>query len=299
MSQRFFNPFRVLDEAERASHLAAYRTFLAARDGTPDLASRTLSLREGRMRALEANTDVWSEAVDHAGFARCMSGDRSGRFEPRTEWALVAALANESENYGVDIELRRFARSGKLPGLREADLLLSVYVQETYHCRILVEVCRACGAGVAPRRPGLTNRSLVWLIGTLPGVLRWVPVMAGELVGTAVFRLLYERLNLFDARPATRAKLRELLEEVWIDEIGHVAFLRAQLGPAGLIAVRAMLPLVAAAVLKDLPRLDGIGLTPKSILRALRDGVAMPSAVDWIDADVAWPSDSDAELARA
>ena len=299
MSLRFFDPFRVLDEQERGNQLAAYREFLASRDGTPDLASRTLSLREDRMRALEASTDAWPEAVNLTDFARCMAGDRSGRFEPRTEWALVAALANESENYGVDIELRRFARHGKLPGLREADLLLSVYVQETYHCRILVEVCRACGAGFAPRRPGLTNRSLVWLIGALPGVLRWVPVMAGELVGTAVFRLLYEGLSLFDARPATRARLRELLEEVWIDEIGHVAFLRAQLGSASLIAVRAMLPLVAAAVLKDLPRLDGIGLTPTSILCALREGVAIPPAVDWIEADVAAPGDAVAELVRA
>ena len=297
---RFLNPFRVLSEDERARDLAAYRQFLTGRDGEPDVESRVLSRRESRMRAIEQNPVVWAGALDRDAFARFVAGDRSGPFDGRTELALAAALANESENYGVDIELRRFAKQGKLPGLREPDLLLSVYVQEAYHCRILIELCRTCGIEFRPRRPAFAIRALVGIIGVLPGALRWVPVMAGEIVATAVFRLLYRRLDLFASNPAAHARMCELLRAIWIDEIGHVAFLRAQLGPVALAVAWALLPLVAIAVLRDLPPLVELGITPRRILESLRNGIEIPSEITWVPQEsVAEPDESERELSRA
>jgi hypothetical protein len=278
-----FDPFRVLSEEERVRYLADYRAFLAERDGVPDVASRTLSRREARMREIETNPIVWSGALKHEAFSRFIAGDRRGPFDGRTELALAAALANESENYGVDIELRRFAKHGKLPGLRAADLLLSVYVQEAYHCRLLVELCTTCGIDFRPRCPGMTIRGLIALIGALPGWMRWVPVMAGEVVATAVFRILYARLELFAAHPEAHARLRQIVREVWADEIGHVGFLRAQLGQGALVAVRLLLPIVAAAVLRDLPPLVELGITRSRILDDLRSGIELPSEMAWLE----------------
>lgn len=285
-----FDPFRVLDERERAEQLASYREFLEARDGKPNIANRTLSLREPRMRAIEGQSLVWPGAVDPRAFARCMAGDHAAPRDARTEWALVAGLANQTEGYGVDIELPRVTRSKALPRLREADLLLSIYIQESYHCRILAEVCRACGVELERRPPGLANRILIGVIGALPGAFRWIPIMAGELVGTAVFKHLAARLDLFDERPEVRESIRSLLTEIWIDEVGHVAYLRAQLGPLALAVVRALLPLVVPGVVRDLPPLQALGLTPRALLESLREGVEIPEGATWIeDESVAHP----------
>ena len=277
-----FDPFRVLTEAEREAHLHRYREFLGTRDGQPDLTARTLAVREPRMSEIEQRPVAWEGALDRSAFERFLSGDKRGPFDARTELVLAAALANESEAYGVDIELRRFARNNTLPGLRSADLLLTVYVEEAYHCRILAALCRTCGVEFEPRRPGALLRSLVWVIGALPGAMRWVPVMAGETVATAVFRLLHARADLFEAHPEVRDRVQQLLRDIWIDEVGHVAFLRAQLGRLGLLASRALLPVVARTVLHQLPPLPHLGIDAGRILAALRDGIEVPPEMSWL-----------------
>jgi hypothetical protein len=284
-SIRTLDPLRVLSEEERREHLDAYRRFLAARDGDADLEARTLSRREPRMRAIESSPVAWRGEIDEAGFRRCLAGERDTRLDPRTEWVLAAAKANEGERYGVEIEIGRYLARGGFPGIRDPLLMRYVLMQESYHCRILVELCRTCGIGFEPQPPGWTNRALLALIGALPGGLRWIPVMAGEIVGTAVFRLLHANLGLFADDPAVHARLRDLIREIWLDEVLHVAYLRAHLGPAGLAAVRLTIPEVARAVLRDVPQLRSLGCTRQSILDDLKGGIEIPAEIDWLAPD--------------
>lgn len=294
------DPLRVLGDAERRAHLAAYQRFLCARDGDADLEARTLSRRELRMRAIESSPVVWRGAIDEAGFRRCLAGERGTRLDPRTEWVLAAAKANEGERYGVDIEIRRYLERGGFPGVRDPLLMRYVLMQESYHCRILVELCRTCGLAFEAHEPGWMNRALLVLIGALPGALRWIPVMAGEIVGTAVFRLLHANLGLFAEDPAVHARLRDLIREIWLDEVLHVAYLRAHLGGAALAAVRLMIPQVARAVLRDVPQLRSLGCTAARILAELRNGIEIPAEIDWLEPDaVHAPAEGVAQLVGA
>lgn len=295
-----FDPLRVLDAEERRAHLAAYQDFLSARDGDDDVASRTLSLREPRMRAIENSPMAWRGAIDESGFRRCLSGERSARLDPRTEWALAAAKANQGESYGVEIEIRRYLARGRFPGVRDPKLMRYVMLQESYHCRILAELSRTCGLDFTPQEPGWTNRALLVLIGALPGWLRWVPVMAGEIVATAVFRLLHSQLGLFAEDPAVHARLRDLIREIWVDEVLHVAYLRALLGAPGMTAVRLLLPQVARAVLRDVPQLINLGCTPERVLAELENGIEIPVEIDWLEPDaVQGSAEGVAQLAGA
>jgi hypothetical protein len=279
------DPLRVLTADERREHLDAYLHFLRARDGEDDLESRTLSRREQRMRAIEASPVVWRGEIDEPGFRRCLAGERGTQLDARTEWVLAAAKANEGERYGVEIEIRRYLARGGFPGVRDPVLMRYVLMQESYHCRILVELCRTCGLSFEAREPGWTNRALLALIGVLPGGLRWIPVMAGEIVGTAVFRLLHAHLGLFASEPAVQARLRDLIREIWLDEVLHVAYLRAHLGAAGLAAVKLLIPQVARAVLRDVPQLRTLGCTAQRILEELRGGIEIPAEIDWLVPD--------------
>ena len=277
---RRMDPFRHVDADERRSHLERYERFLAERDGAQDFENRTLSLREVRMRDFEEKEVSWGGDFDHDGFARAWDGDRKIRLDPRTEWMIAAGKAAEGEIYGVDLEFRRYQDRGGY-GTDCEGLIRRVLLQETYHCRTLAELCRTCGFDVSFRPPGWANRQMMRVIGALPARARWVPVLAGEVVGSEVFRLLGEQCAVFDAEPEVASRLRALIREIWIDETLHVAFFRAQLGPGALRAARRAVPIIAKAVLRDVPRLAHLGLTEASLLPVLDRGVAVPPEVDW------------------
>lgn len=282
---RSFDPFRLLSEEERTRHLDAYLRFLGQREGEVDLTRRTLSRREERMRELERDGAAWIGELDREGFRRSMSRQRVDALDPRTQWILAAAKANEGERYGVELEIGRYLRRGGFPGIRSPQLMLYLLMQESYHCRILVQVCRTCGVSFESRDPGWANRALMGVIGALPGRMRWIPVLAAETVGTAVFRLLIEHLGLFAEQQEVRERLNLLMRQIWVDEVLHVAFLRAHLHRSGLAAARCLVPLVAGATLRDVPQLGALGITPRQILAALRGGIEIPEEIDWLDAD--------------
>jgi hypothetical protein len=284
--KRSFDAFRVLDRAEREAHLHRYLAYLRERDGRIDLPRRHLAAREPEMRALE-NTQVrWRGGIDRAGFERSLAGSRNEVLDPQTEWVLAAARANEGERYGVEIEIGRFVRRGnRFPGVPCQETMLYVMLQEAYHCRILVDLCRACGLEFDPKPPGWASRGLIVAIGTLPSWMRWVPVMAGELVGCAVFRILNENTRLFAAQAEVELHLQKLMRTIWIDEVLHVAYLRALLGRIGLLFVRAMLPVVAWSVLREVPQLRNLGCRPRRIVESALAGIDIPDEIDWMQGD--------------
>jgi hypothetical protein len=259
------------------------REFLLERDGEPDVNARTLSRREPKMRMYEENPVIWDRALDLRAFDRAFSGDRRGHIDARTEFALAAAKSNEGEAFGVEIELRRYEKHGLYNGLRAPDVLLTQYMQETYHCRLLVELCRTCGIDFRPRRPALANRILISIMGTIPAAVKWIPGMAGELVGAAVFGILHSRTGLFSERPEVEARLRDLLYDIWLDESIHISYLRAQNGRLALKFVRLLFPVVAWFLLADMPRLRNLGITMRGLLEWTRGGVPIPDEIAWIE----------------
>jgi hypothetical protein len=74
----------------------------------------------------------------------------------------------------------------------------------------------------------------------LPESLSFTLLAAGELMGTIAFLELAERAErLLRDEPAVLARIRDLLDEILIDEVGHVTYLLGSMGPARLSVVRA------------------------------------------------------------
>jgi hypothetical protein len=293
--ERSFDAFRVLDREERAEHLDRYRAWLRRRDGEPDARARTLSSREPAMQELERANLRWRGALDVEGFARCLAGHRRERLDARTEWVLAVARSNEGERYGLETELRRYLERGHFPGVPCQEIMVRVMLQESYHCRILRELWRTAGLDFEPGPPAWPYHVMMGLIASLPSWTRWVPVMAGELVGTSAFKVLHANVSLFAEQPEVEEHFRRLIREIWVDEVLHVAYLRAVLGRAGLIAVRALLPVIAFGVLHDVPQLRKLGCTPRKMVQEACRGVEIPAEIDWLapdepgDAPVALP----------
>lgn len=287
---RSFDPLRVLSEDERRRQLDAFLGFVTEREGEIDLERRTLARREPRMRAFEQNAVVWTGDVDREGFRRSMQRLPVATLDLRTQWILAAAKANEGERFGIEIELARYRARGSFSGMRSPRLMLYMLMQEAYHCRLLVDICRTCGVEFESREPAVATRFLIAVIGALPGRMRWVPVLAAEMVGTTVFRLLATRLHLFAEQPEVRGHLTACMREIWLDEVLHVAFLRAQLHAPGLAVARALVPVIARETLRDVPQLGTLGVTPHEILESLKGGIEIPEELGWLEAD--GPSES-------
>jgi hypothetical protein len=272
----FLHPFRNLRVEERERHVADYLAHLRSSDGEVAFAARQLTLRELRMRAIEA----WQPRA-----AAPPTAD-AARLARRAEWLLAATKANEGESYGVEIELDRYAERGGFPGFESPELMLRVLMQESYHCRILSELCRTVGATLAASTPAWPTRAFLAVIGAVPAQLRWAIVLAGECVGATLFRRLHETLPECGFGAEQQERLRALILEIWRDEVLHVAFLRASLGRAGLAASRALLPVIAFGVFQQVPDLRALGCTPSEILAELRHGIPVPRELAWLRADV-------------
>jgi len=254
-----FDLFRPLPpEAQREQRLA-YRSFLADRDGTPDIAARTLSYREERMK-LFLRPGLAPRELDRGSFEA-----QYARFDPSRptsrEALLILALVkvNAAEAYGVNSSYPKALRRARA---LDDDLELMLLIEETYHTKILLSSALLYGIAVdGPYTPPPSLRLLIAGIEHAPEVLARPLTMAAEILGTALFsNLLHVARDVCQADPELRDALEERLTDVLIDEIGHISFNRMCLGERGLERVRSLLPWVARGLAGAMPELGALGL---------------------------------------
>ena len=232
--------------------LQRYREFLVARDGEPDFLRRTLARREAFFDRLAREPVRSAIRVDRATYLRNLARRRP---EPGLDahmlWILATAKANQAERFGVGL--------AELYGLvtDESDpVQVHVQLQEFYHTRILADAVAIFGLPVHPRPPALVARLIVKLLLTLPE--EWGLPLAGgaEMAGCIIFRALRDRgVALFAAEPAVAGRIRLLYDEILGDEIGHVGYIAARLGPAGRRIMRGLYRALGARLAAQLPEL--------------------------------------------
>jgi hypothetical protein len=244
--------FRPLPASERLAFHDRYLQYLEQRDGTLDYATHTLSRRELDRARFARDPVRWQGTVDADGFRRSQ-GRRVPEpgLPPLVLWLLATAKANRGERFGVD---RSFA-TGALG--RSADPCERyVETEEHYHTQILLEVVRLFGIEAEMPPPSVFLRATIEGMVRLPRELSLPLVYCGEIVGSVGFLLLLEvGRSLTAAQPAVQRRVEELFGQILVDEIGHVAYCRARLGTAGMLAARALLPLVSRALFSDVPEL--------------------------------------------
>jgi hypothetical protein len=211
--------------------LDAYRRFLARRDGLPNLERHTLSRREALFAALDAAPVRSCRAIDRDAYRRNLVRRRPERgLDAPLLWLLASAKANQAERFGVGLaELY-----GRVPACDEDPVRVHMHLQETYHTRILCDAVALFGLHVQPNRPPLCTRALIKLIVLLPP--QWTLPLVGcsEMIGCVIFRALRDRgLALFADEPAVAERIRVLYDEILADELSHVGFVAAHLGPRG------------------------------------------------------------------
>jgi len=264
--------FTALPPAERRALGERYLAFVRERDGEPDLARRTLARRESWFAQLRtAAVPAWTgERIDPTAFKQWHLGERTLRdASPLVVWLVALARANEGEEWGVDYLLDRggFQGLGKHGALQPRDF---ADLEETYHTRIFKEIVALFGLDFELRPPPRPIQQSVKLMAYLPESLSFTLLAAGELMGTVAFLELAERAErLLAAHPALLTRVRDLLDEILIDEVGHVTYLLGSMGPARLSVVRA----TAKAYQRFTRRSYYKGMRDESVLAYMMNGI--------------------------
>lgn len=245
---RLFTP---LPPAARARIGSDFIAFARERDGEPDVKRRLLSRREEFFRRLESRPrPPWDgEPVSQADFDDFFQGRRPMREAlPLTSWLVRVARANEGEGWGVDYLLERggfdgLGRGGQTLAPRDfADL------EETYHTRLMRAAVNLFGVDYELRDPPRVIQGSVRLMAHLPQRASYMLLLAGEMMGTVAFaQMQAEGSRLLADHPAVAAWVRELLDEILIDEVGHVTFLLGCMNGWQLGIVRGLARLYLAA----------------------------------------------------
>jgi hypothetical protein len=242
---------------------ARYREFLADRDGTPDVAARTLSHRAARL-ARFLRPSLAPRELDRGLFeAQYARFDPSRRTSPEALLILTLVKVNAAEAFGVDSSYPKALRRARSRG---DDLELILLIEETYHTKILLSSALLYGIVVqAPYHPPAGLRLLIAGIEHAPEAIARPLTLAAEVLGAVSFlNLLHAARQIFGADPELRDAVEERLTDVLIDEIGHISFNRMCLNERGLERARSFLPWVARGLGGAIPEFNALGLEVSS-----------------------------------
>lgn len=263
--------FEPMDPATREAFLRAYLRHLQQHDGAIDREHRRFDRREALFRAIvEQPVELRRALVEQAEFDRNnRRGPIDASLDALTLWALTAAKANLNERHAIEIQLARSAGSP----IDASDPQSYIDVEEFYHTRIFADVLTTIGLTPSFGLPSLGMRILIAVMIRVPRALANVVILAAELGGVALFQLLLEKARtLLASEPRALARVEQLFEQIIADEIGHVLFVRSQLGRIGLwVARRVSLPIVALLYRYDVPETDRLFGPPA--LRARMQGL--------------------------
>ncbi|MFN7132898.1 MAG: hypothetical protein ACK4N5_12525 [Myxococcales bacterium] len=258
-----------LPDTPRDDLLDAYLRFLEARNGTAD-ATVPYPRREEWLADVDGAQARHRGHLDADTFDRLFADFDANEAPDAPVCALLAfAKANAGEAYGVEVLTRM--RHGRPPTSELFDRVERVIAQEeTYHTRILLGVTRQFGVP-APRsafRPPLPLKLLIGTLAYAPKAVFHPILLAAELGGVFSFDWLLRRsAQVFAGEPEVRDLMEARLVEILIDEVGHIAFNRLAVGPAGLATARYLAPDVAEATSGRMPEYRALGWS-----RAARDG---------------------------
>jgi hypothetical protein len=263
------DPFRTVPVEARSENLAAYAEFLLRRDGTMDHEKQFLSRREEGIRRFET-PPVRIRDIDRDLFkAQYDAFDRNKDTSAEMLLLLSLVKVNGAEAYGVtrtyDKVLRRAIKN-------KDQCELTLLTEETYHTRLLVSSSLAYGVEVTGAyEPPAALRALIATIAAVPANMARPLVLASEVLGILLFlNLLEKNREVLRHDPELRDGIEERLCEIITDELGHVSFNRALLGPVGMVEARMLLPVVAVSMSGIFPELNVLG----SMARASTDEVA-------------------------
>ena len=156
---------------------------------------------------------------------------------------------------------------------RVEDKISRVHLAEEFcHVRLFDEMLRTCGLDKVEWVPlGPIKEKIYEQFPKFPGFLMDSPAFVTELMGVTYYCHLH---RLFDeilaTEPEVRTRMKELLDEITIDEVAHVGQRRNFIGPIGMKISKALVKPFYTLFFNDIPEIKQLF----DVDQMIEDGVA-------------------------
>lgn len=153
------------------------------------------------------------------------------------------------------------------------DKISRVHLAEEFcHVRLFDEMLKTCGLDKVEWVPlGPIKEKIYEQFPRLPGFLMDTPAFVTELMGVTFYCHLH---RLFDDvladEPEVRDRLKELLDEITIDEVAHVGQRRNFIGPIGIKVSKALVKPFYTLFFNDIPEVGQLF----NVEQMIKDGIA-------------------------
>ena len=260
--------FAAAPPAVRRARLEEYHQYLVERDGEMNLHERTLSRREISMKKYETPPKALRDMDSDEFRTQYVKFETDKSLPPEMVLLLALVKVNAAESYGV---ARNFQRTLGRALKNDDDSELRILCEECYHTRILLSSANHYGIEARhPYHPPSALRIMIGGIATAPMALARPLTLAGEIVATLMFiKLLSVTERVLAGDPETRDAILERIEEICIDERGHISFNRMHMGAGELAQTRVILPVAARILSRAFPELAVLGAYPRDVLAEL------------------------------
>jgi hypothetical protein len=153
------------------------------------------------------------------------------------------------------------------------DKISRVHLAEEFcHVRLFDEMLRTCGLDKVEWVPlGPIKEKIYEQFPKFPGFLMDTPAFVTELMGVTFYCHLHELINeLLADEPEVRERLKELLDEITIDEVAHVGQRRNFIGPIGMKISKALVKPFYTMFFNDIPEVAELF----DVKQMIKDGIA-------------------------
>ena len=153
------------------------------------------------------------------------------------------------------------------------DKISRVHLAEEFcHVRLFDEMLKTCGLDKVEWVPlGPIKEKIYEQFPKFPGFLMDTPAFVTELMGVTFYTHLY---HLFDElladEPEVNARLKELLDEITIDEVAHVGQRRNFIGPIGMKVSKKLVSPFYSMFFNDIPEVGKL----LDVKQMIADGLA-------------------------
>lgn len=277
-----FHVFQAVTTAERTIGRAAYRAFLANRDGQLDVCKRTLSKRETNVAPVARAPALSGVSFDPRVY-RAVAERPLGRSRAIPgEILIVLALARVHGVFGFGSKAA-YSHALERAVREEDDTAVFVALEKAYGKRTLATM--ASLFGVEPHDEEGRRWSAAAMAragGSGTGALRTGVLLAQEIVhAVALMNLLRVTGEVFRGAVEARDAIEQRVLEVLADAVGHISFRRLAASAEGLAVAARVLPVVATAftMLSRETTTLGAGVSPSAWALAFRLENGLPEAV--------------------
>jgi hypothetical protein len=268
-SPKYKSIFTLAGDQQRADNFVDYWAFTQRHGGTLLEQEQDLSIKRERLAYFQNNpvrlrTPLANPEAFYRNYITLVDDPKT--LDRRT--LLLGAIYKFARHEWVGIKGAWDAVPDMAHSIKLEDKISRFHLAEEFcHVRLFDEMLKTCGLGQVQWVPLSPLKEWVYtLFPRMPDVLLDTPAFVTELMGVTFYCHLYPLFDeLFADEPEVRDRLKELLDEITIDEVAHVGQRRNFLGDRGTKLSRHLVKPFYTQFFNDIPEVAHLFDVPKMI----------------------------------